>query len=50
MHQCACSEADPEVRWDENRWWQADATYAALATKVYQFERLFYFRFGAFVK
>jgi len=28
------SEADPVVSWHVSRWWQADATYAAMAVKV----------------
>jgi len=28
------SEADPVVSWHVSRWWQADATYAAMALKV----------------
>ena len=28
------SEADPLVTWSRERWWRADATYAAMAVKV----------------
>jgi len=31
---CIYSEADPVVSWHVSRWWQADATYAAMAVKV----------------
>jgi len=32
------SEADPVVSWHVSRWWQADATYAAMAVKVSIYE------------
>lgn len=32
-------EADPQVSWDVDRWWQADVTYAAMATKAILFHQ-----------